>query len=85
MFSLRRSRTQSEPLRYSAKPLIKKVPSARATPPRSSFLCDLCVNPFYAKSRRASAQSLSICSIKASRLSNFASPRRKWWKATSIS
>ena len=28
------------------------------------------------RSRRASAQSLSICSISASRLSNFASPRR---------
>ena len=33
---------------------------------------------FHASSSFARAQSRSICSIKASRLSNFASPRRKW-------
>jgi hypothetical protein len=33
---------------------------------------------------RASSQSRAICSFSASRLSNFASPRRKEWKATSM-
>lgn len=36
-------------------------------------------------SSRARAQSRSICAISPSIVSNFASGRRKWWKATSIS
>src|SRR5690606_6363292 len=34
-------------------------------------------------SSRARAQSCAICWVSASTLSNFASGRRKWWRATS--
>ena len=60
----------------------------RVSCPRT--LCQVCqkalsANPYSASNRRASAQSRSICSISASRESNFASGRMKWCSATSIS